>query len=1213
MVNEKKKTELINGLKIDGRFVFDSSPAAARLNNAPGVRAFFEFLSKKQAFDAENYELIKGRFTARFTEAGGEPFEAFIELPCGGKKGDAKIVERIISDPDILASALEGELPNFLIKSFQDEMLGFLQGLLFSGYGCKRCRGRNRCRHVVWLMAVLLFKAASEPFLVFKLNGFDIIARVRARVRGEKLPPGVKAGDGRLRPSPQIPLATDLLLASALEGRNASPGRGDECPDYFDYSAIPDLSAAAAKAFPDKLKLYSGFDLRNWLVRFYTIVRDEANSCIESFKRGMARGYSREPAAVYGVEACPDYSIAGNISINGHDSRFDYHDAGPLINLVKYIPVTEFRALAPRVKALCHYFRFALRLMARSAFYPQIIAAQKKTGYYYTVRWRPAEFDGEVGRIVEAMKKSIAGGLVCYNGSPLGPAEQLNCFVSFFISVFINDALSRNTIEAANPVTKILTSPPALVSCAGVAAEAVIEFNLKDAAAVSYKIKPALTVGETGDGFEIKLSADIAAEGAAGGFATTDISELKAMPNISDSDRNAFYSLCRSLFSDCPALSGLLAEGASGRAVITPAEYFELRAGGLGRLMNFGVRIAAPDIAAPERPRPILSLIDRGGPEKGRRGAGRPKKFASGVSYLSLGELVKFDWRVAVGDKTMPLDEFEALAGNSGGVVKIAGKYYDGDIYELKKLIDRSQFKPPRDFRNIMRAALSGEIEGRPVKIEGGVAKIIERLTECGPIEIPAGLKTELREYQKRGYEWLYKNAKLSMGSVLADDMGLGKTVQAVALMLKLKEEGVIGDEKALIIVPTTLITNWVKELEKFAPSLRVHVYHGQARELKSKNIDLIITTYGVLRNDSAVFQKIKWAVICADEAQNIKNPAVAQTKALKSIDAGVRIAMTGTPIENRLMDIWSIFDFVASGYLGSRASFAANIVRPAENDGCVKTFEKFRKITAPFIMRRLKSDKNIIKDLPEKVEINEFCSLTTAQALLYRKLAGEAMAPIRSAEDRFARKGLILKLLTGLKQICNHPAQYLKTAAKADPEESGKMMTFLEILSEIIEGGEKCLVFTQFVETGKMLQRAAAKIEGARPMFLSGECSRRERDMMIEKFQNDPDSKVFILSLRAGGTGINLTAAAKVIHYDLWWNPAVEEQATGRAHRIGQTDQVMVYRMITAGTLEEKIDRMLADKKKLASDAIEAGESWLGDLSDDELAELVKLEAGKI
>jgi SNF2 family DNA or RNA helicase len=423
---------------------------------------------------------------------------------------------------------------------------------------------------------------------------------------------------------------------------------------------------------------------------------------------------------------------------------------------------------------------------------------------------------------------------------------------------------------------------------------------------------------------------------------------------------------------------------------------------------------------------------------------------------------------------------------------------------------------------------------------------------------------------------------------------------------LKLKEEDFFKDAKALIVVPTTLLTNWRREVEKFSPSLNVHIYHGYKRELRETNVDAIITTYGIIRNEIKEFEKYYWACIVIDEAQNIKNADSVQARSVKNLNGRIKMAISGTPVENRLMEYWSIFDFVNKGYLGNQNYFKKHFAMPIEREREKIKLDKFKNITSPFVLRRLKTDKSIIKDLPEKIEIDDFCYLSQEQASLYQNIVDEAMREIKKRKG-IERKGLVFKLMTSLKQICNHPVHFLK---KGDvvPESSGKVMLLLDILDDILQSGEKVLIFTQYREMGVILQaimRERLKIES---QFIHGGVVRHKRDRIVDNFQKEAFHKVMLLSLKAAGTGLNLTAATNVIHFDLWWNPAVESQATDRAYRIGQKKNVLIHRFITQGTFEEKIDFMLKSKKDLALESLNQGEKWIGEMSDKELTDMFKL-----
>lgn len=433
--------------------------------------------------------------------------------------------------------------------------------------------------------------------------------------------------------------------------------------------------------------------------------------------------------------------------------------------------------------------------------------------------------------------------------------------------------------------------------------------------------------------------------------------------------------------------------------------------------------------------------------------------------------------------------------------------------------------------------------------------------------------------------------------------MGLGKTLQIITFLAKLKEEKLLKKKPCLVVVPTTLLTNWQNEIKKFCPSLKAYIYHGANRKFPEDSYDLLLTSYGMVRSEAAL-SKQRWQVVVLDEAQNIKNAATQQTKAVKKLKAENKIAMTGTPIENRLNEYWSILDFLNKGYLGGLKYFNKEFSLPIELERDQHQLNIFKKITAPLVLRRLKTDKKIISDLPDKIEMDQVCNLTKEQLALYQNVVDNTMQKIEKAEG-MDRRGLIFSLMTSLKQICNHPAHFLKKKT-ADFVLSGKTKLLKELLTNINENNEKVLIFTQYTEMGFLLQDLISQELQQSALFLHGGLSRKKRDEMVEKFQNEKHTRIMLLSLKAGGTGLNLTKATNVIHFDLWWNPATENQATDRAYRIGQEQNVMVYRLITEGTFEEKINEMIMRKKELADLAINQGEKWIGEFNDEELQELV-------
>ena len=481
--------------------------------------------------------------------------------------------------------------------------------------------------------------------------------------------------------------------------------------------------------------------------------------------------------------------------------------------------------------------------------------------------------------------------------------------------------------------------------------------------------------------------------------------------------------------------------------------------------------------------------------------------------------------------------------------------------------------------------------------------KLIRQTTVYNP---PESLTGELRPYQKIGYSWLVQNIRFRFGSILADDMGLGKTIQVLSAILYFKENNRLEDESTLIIVPPTLIPNWENEIKKFAPDLTYFIYHGSNRTFPLENYDIILTSYGVIRLDLDMFVDRVWFLCVIDEAQNIKNPNTEQTKAIKEVPASTKVALTGTPIENKLMDYWSIFDFVNKGYLSTKDDFKKNYVVPIEKLEDEEVLENLKTIAKPFVMRRLKSDDDIKKELPEKFVNDIYCSLTKKQVRLYTAILEEIFFDIENAKG-IQRKGIILKILTALKQTCNHPAQFLDIK-KPKISESGKMELLVNILENILGNDEKVIIFTQYVEMGKLIQELVSKKFKQEVLFLHGSQTMKEKKRIIDTFQEDENYKIFVATLKTGGTGLNLTAARNVIHYDLWWNPAVENQATDRVHRIGQDKDVMVYRLITKGTLEEAIDAISKRKVDLAEKSISNDETFLTEMTNEELKEVLTL-----
>ena len=575
---------------------------------------------------------------------------------------------------------------------------------------------------------------------------------------------------------------------------------------------------------------------------------------------------------------------------------------------------------------------------------------------------------------------------------------------------------------------------------------------------------------------------------------------------------------------------------------------------------------------------------------------------------LSLDDILDFSYEIAIGNDKISVEEFQKLVAENKGLIKYKNKYVLIDQDESKKIFEQLAKLNLKTMSRmeLIHASLSKQLDQYDFDYDAAFARVLTDFTKPVDITLPKNLNGTLRPYQEIGLKWLWTNVAKGFGVCMADDMGLGKTIQVISLLLKMKEENKLK-KPVLVICPTTLMGNWMKELQMFAPELDTVIYHGTDRQLDVKH-DVILTTYAIMRIDVEELKKQAWSVIIVDEAQNIKNPDTAQTLAIKMLKSDVKVAMTGTPVENRLTELWSIFDFINKGYLGSLREFQKSYAIPIERFKEHSRANKLKMSISPFVLRRLKTDKNVITDLPDKMVLNEYCYLSKVQAVLYEKTLNEMMQKI-SGFTGVNRRGNIFKLITALKQICNHPYQFLKSG-EMGRELSGKMEKCLDLVQNILDNGEKTLIFTQYKEMGDILCKVIAQECNTDPLFFHGSLTVPQREELIDKFQNDENSKVMILSLKAGGTGLNLTSATNVIHYDLWWNPAVEDQATDRTYRIGQDKNVMVHRMITLGTFEEKIDEMLKSKKELADMAVYEGEKIITELTDEEIYEIFTLTA---
>lgn len=607
----------------------------------------------------------------------------------------------------------------------------------------------------------------------------------------------------------------------------------------------------------------------------------------------------------------------------------------------------------------------------------------------------------------------------------------------------------------------------------------------------------------------------------------------------------------------------------------------------------------------------------------------------SQTARLGLDALVRFAWDISVGEHVLTQTEFESLAASKAPLIRLGGRWVElrpEDLQAALKLV-RQVGEGETSLGEALRMAYAAESGRHNLRVTGidvsgwltplfdasGHAEAMQEIT------LPESFQGELRPYQLRGVSWLAFLEKFGFGACLADDMGLGKTVQLLALLLHERSVGLEAKADAaglgptLLVVPMSVVGNWVREARRFAPSLRVKVHHGVDRAVGDQLVeevgecDLFVTTYALANRDREHLERVHWRRVVLDEAQFIKNPATKQSQAVRSFVAARRIALTGTPVENRLAELWSIMDFLNPGYLGAAATFRRRFAVPVERYHDEQKAEQLRSLVRPFVLRRHKGDPSIKVELPEKFESREYCHLTREQASLYESCVSRMLKDVDESSGMH-RRGLVLSSLIKLKQVCNHPAQALKdfdpdAGTPPDPARSGKCVRIIEMLDEILASDEKALIFTQYRQMGHLLSLMLRHEFGREILFLHGGTAQGQRETMIEQFQESGAARpVMILSLKAGGVGLNLTAASHVFHFDRWWNPAVENQATDRAYRIGQDKAVQVHKFVVRGTLEERIDEMIESKTQLAHSIVGAGERWLTELSTDDLRSILTL-----
>ncbi|MFP4705255.1 MAG: SNF2-related protein [Spirochaetaceae bacterium] len=1094
------------------------------------------------------------------------PYRVHLELWRFTEDEQAQITDLVASSPYHLSQLEARRLPPELDEECASRGIRlFPDSWDELGMSCSCPDWAVPCKHLAAVVYLIANEIDKNPFLVFEMHGFDLLTATHGEHdRGEEEIAGI---------------------ASFVATKDEAYNYYREHLERIDFSTVPDLYPAVSEVLTEFPLFYLKNDFKTILLDAYRRLSRATRRHVKNLELQEEPPRTLYTSCTISIRKTRN-AFAGKLRRGSTAISFDSDDLSPLVTYLHLLSAGDLAVYPPLVSFLIMTHAFALTLLERRAAIPDIIAMKKGT---YLVRWIPALFNPEIRSIFDTLVDALPREIVRYGTDTLEHREQVLFLISFFL---------RHYIRLFDPAKKVADEPIPALFFRGAEYKPSRFEERENAQTIHLWLGrfftrpvhdyPVIKIDEREDDafrFEIRVADRHAEEGFPESFDRfLTRSDERTLPLLRDLSLLATY---------LPTVNDFLRRSAP--IVVAADEFVSSWFAALPALRTLGVHTIVPRaLEAAFRPGLTLGI---------KATAGDDNRV---VSYTSLSQMLEFDWRVAVGDQIVSAEELLELGEGYRGYLRFRDRYLELDEKEIEAIRRRLERDPTPSPMDLLRTALTGVFEGAPVAMDEHARTLFERLLEPPEVEVPANLQATLRPYQERAYRWLYHNHRIGLGSVVADDMGLGKTVQVIAFLLRLANESTLTSERpALVVVPASVVTNWQREIARFAPDLAAAVYHGADREIAS-DAQVVITTYALARRDAQTLRERRWSVTVLDEAQNIKNAASVQAKAAKSFRADYAIAMTGTPVENRLLDYWSIVDFVMRGYLGTKTAFKEQYAIPIERYRDRGALERFRKVTAPLIMRRLKTDRAIISDLPDKIVTNRFPPLTKEQTALYKELVDHSDEWLADTEG-IDRAGAVFKLMTGLKQICCHPRLYTKKGSRS-PTESGKAQTLLELLETIVSRGEKALVFTQYAQMGELLAEFSESTLGRPVLFLHGGSTRTQRDTMVDAFQNDPNHCVMVLSIKAGGVGLNLTAANHVIHYDLWWNPAVENQATDRAFRIGQRKDVTVYRLVTRGTFEERINEMLEAKQELADLTVAEGEQWLTRLSDRELRELVEL-----
>ncbi|WP_320123506.1 SNF2-related protein [uncultured Sphaerochaeta sp.] len=1097
-----------------------------------------------------------GMVEARVQGTRATPYKIIVGISQYTKADNKRLIDLIRENPYYLGSLQTGELP----PELEQECMAigiklFPQSWKDLGMQCSCPDWAVPCKHLAAVIYMIANEIDKDPFLIFRLHGLD--------VQSSLLNSGSTVKE-------QIPTLDSLTL---INGKGGSTGLGE-----LDLQVIPDMKPVLERVLTEAPLFAPQYDFKRDYLSYISSLAKQTTKFVNQLEIPQ-----QIPSILYD-ECKINYqgkTMQGVLKQGKGKLAFSSQEMDGCLSYLQSFPIGSTEEYPPVLSLLLFTHNFALRLLQTHGAIPRLLDLGKDQ---YILHWIPAYFNPEIKAITDSLTARLQDkDLVFIDSKPADKLQQIFLMVSLFVRSYSDLFVDITNIPETDEHALFFAGAPYRIrTLAQRGNPLAIHHWLGRLMLTIRSHRPVLWMKETEkDTFQCTIQVKEADK------EPIDLS-LFLSENTETAAMLQDLSYLGTYFN--PIQKALMARGST---TVTGDEFLDAWFNALPALKALGVSMIIPrSLQKTLSPRVSVRMSTSSG--------------GSAESFLALRDLLDVSWTIVLGEDSIDPETLQSMLDQGRKYVAFKDQYVLLDEKEIGRINHRLEKSIKLSPLDLLKAHLLGTYDEQPVMMEKGVQELFGSLLQINPTPVPSEVNASLRPYQERGFQWLMHNHAIGLGSLLADDMGLGKTIQVITFLVALKNKKIITQKKpVLIVVPASLMTNWEHEISRFAPSLSTFVYHGQNRQLE-KGSDCIITTYATVRRDSELLQKTRFSVTILDEAQAIKNRDSAQAKSVSKLKSDHSIAMTGTPVENRMLDYWSIIDCVMKGYLGNQTSFKSHFAIPIERYHDQAALKAFRSLTKPLMLRRVKTDTSIINDLPEKLVLERYANLSLEQKVLYKGIVEQTEKTLQGA-DGIEKKGSVFKLMTALKQVCCHPALYCDTSSK-ESGNSGKTTLLMDLLESIHQRNEKVLVFTQYAQMGFLLQELLKESFSLEAPFLHGGSTRTQRDAMVKQFQSDPECWLMLLSIRAGGTGLNLTSASHVIHYDLWWNPAVENQATDRAFRIGQDKQVTVHRLITEGTFEERINDMLTSKKDLADSVVSAGENWITELSTEQLKELIEL-----